>query len=67
MGVMSANLKFDGNFPVLKNSLTSNLKKSVEHSDDVFKNFGSILFKVAGFLMLITYNSFSRSDYVTSL
>ena len=46
---MSANLKFDGNFPVLKDSLTSNLKKSVEHSDDVFKNFGGILFQSSRF------------------
>ena len=37
---MSANLRFEGNFFVLRDLLTSNFKISAEVSDEIFKTFG---------------------------
>ena len=37
MGAIFANLRFEGNFPVLKKLLASNFKISVEHSDELFR------------------------------
>ena len=36
---MSANLRFEGNFFVLKDLLTSNFKVSAELSDEILKTF----------------------------
>ena len=51
---MSANLKFEGNFPELvKDLFTSDVKVSAEHSNEIFKIFGGIAFDGVAFLLLI--------------
>ena len=51
---MSANLRFEANFPELvKELFTSDVKVSAEHSDEIFKIFGGIVFDGVAFLLLI--------------
>ena len=65
---MSANLRFEGNFPELvKDLFTSNVTLSTEHSDEIFDIFGGIVFDVVAFLLLIRLISFNTSAFVTSL
>ena len=65
---MSANLRFEGNFPELvKDLFTSDVKVSAEHSDVIFKIFGGIAFDGVVFLSLIRLVSFNTSAFVTSL
>ena len=65
---MSANLRFEGNFPELvKDLFTSDVKVSAEHSNGIFKIFGGIVFDGLAFLLLIRLISFNTSASVTSL
>lgn len=55
MGVVPTNLRIEGNFPALKNSLITNFKILAETSDEIFKAFGGIVLKVVAFLLLINF------------
>ena len=51
---MFANLTLERNFlELVKNLFTSDVKVSVEHSDEIFKVFDGIVLKGVAFLLLI--------------
>ena len=52
---MCAHLRFEGNFPVLKDPLINDYKISAEYSDETFEAFSGIELNVVAFLSLITY------------
>ena len=56
---MSANLRFERNFPELvKDLFTSDIKVSAEHSDEIFKIFGGIVFDGVAFFIVNKINFF---------
>ena len=56
---MSANLRFERNFPELvKDLFTSDVKVSAEHSDEIFKIFGGIVFDGVAFFIVNKINFF---------
>ena len=53
-GVISANLRLEGNFlEVVKDLFISDVKVSAEHSHETFKIFDGIVLKGLAFLLLI--------------
>ena len=64
---MCAHLRFEGNFPVLKDPLINNYKISAEYSDETFEAFSGIELNVVAFLSLINFITFSIPTCVNSL